>query len=255
MENYNQHEFSNYTVVDSQQATGTGTVAKKYMASVFSWMFVALGVSAFFAWYFGTNEALTRMLYNVSNTGRLVPSGLGWVVMFAPLGFVLIMGAGFRKLSASALTALFLVFATIMGISLSYILWVYAAGSVIGCFAAASVMFGAMAVMGYTTQKNLTSFGQIMTMGLIGIIVASLINMLIGSPTINYIISLVGVAVFTGLTAYDVQKLKRIGAGVEYEGVSANDTRKLAIMGALDLYLDFINLFIMLLRLFGGRKD
>jgi len=255
MENYNQHEFTNYTVVDSQQATGTGTVAKKYMASVFAWMFVALGVSTFFAWLFGTSEALTSQLYNVTASGGRVPTGLGWIVTFAPIGFVLLMGMGFRRLSASALTLLFLVFATIMGISLSYILWVYSSGSVIGCFSAASLMFGAMAVMGYTTQKDLTSFGQIMTMGLIGILIAMVVNMFIGSAAISYIISLVGVAVFTGLTAYDVQKLKRIGAGVEYEGVSASDTRKLAILGALDLYLDFINLFIMLLRLFGGRKD
>lgn len=112
-----------------------------------------------------------------------------------------------------------------------------------------------MAVMGYTTDKDLTSFGRILTMGLIGIVIASIINMFLGSDRMGYIISIVGVAVFTGLTAYDVQKLKRIGEGVEFEGTSASDTKKLAIMGALNLYLDFINLFLMLLRLFGGRRD
>ena len=112
-----------------------------------------------------------------------------------------------------------------------------------------------MAVMGYTTDRDLTSFGRIMFMGLIGIVVASLINMFLHSSGMNYIISIIGVAVFTGLTAYDTQKLKRIGAGIEYEGTSANDSKKLALMGALNLYLDFINLFLMLLRLFGNKRN
>jgi FtsH-binding integral membrane protein len=116
-------------------------------------------------------------------------------------------------------------------------------------------MFGVMAVMGYTTDKDLTSFGRILTMGLIGMMIAMLINIFLGSSTMGYIISIVGVAVFTGLTAYDTQVLKRIGQGVEYEGTSASDTKKLAILGALRLYLDFLNLFLMLLRLFGGRRD
>jgi FtsH-binding integral membrane protein len=116
-------------------------------------------------------------------------------------------------------------------------------------------MFGIMAFMGYTTDKDLTSFGRILTMGLIGIVIASLINMFIGSSGMGYIISIVGVAVFTGLTAYDVQTLKRIGAGLEYEGTDNTQVSKLSIMGALRLYLDFINLFLMLLRLFGNRRN
>ena len=108
--------------------------------------------------------------------------------------------------------------------------------------------------MGYTTEKDLTSFGSLMIMGLVGIVIASMINLFMHSEGLYYIISIVGVAVFLGLTAYDVQKLKRIGAGVEFQGVAAADTRKLAIMGALSLYLDFINLFLMMLRLFGRRK-
>ena len=153
------------------------------------------------------------------------------------------------------MTFLFFAFSAVMGMSLSFILLVYTSGSVIGCFASASVMFGVMAVMGYTTDKDLTSFGRILSMGLIGIFVAMLINMFLHSGPMNYLISIVGIAVFTGLTAYDTQKLKRIGAGLEYEGTSANDTKKLALMGALNLYLDFINLFLMLLRLFGNRRN
>jgi FtsH-binding integral membrane protein len=165
------------------------------------------------------------------------------------------MSFAFNRLSTGLLTLFFIAYSVATGISLSFILLLYTSGSVIGCFAAASAMFGIMAFMGYTTDKDLTSFGRILTMGLIGIVIASLINMFLGSSGLEYIISIVGVAVFTGLTAYDVQTLKRIGAGLEYEGTNNTQVSKLAIMGALRLYLDFINLFLMLLRLFGNRRD
>jgi FtsH-binding integral membrane protein len=255
MDNYNQQEFSNYTVLDSKPATGTGTVAKKFMASVFLWMFVALGVSTLFAFLYATNQSLFNELYVRTQTGALRPSGLGWIVTFAPFAFILIMQFGINKLSAASMTFLFIAFAAVLGISLSYILLVYTSGSVIGCFASASVMFGVMAVMGYTTDKDLTSFGRILSMGLIGIFISMIINMFLHSSGLDYLISIIGVAVFTGLTAYDTQTMKRIGAGLEYEGTSASDTKKLALMGALRLYLDFLNLFLMLLRLFGNRRN
>jgi FtsH-binding integral membrane protein len=254
MNNYNQQDFSNYTVLGSQPATGTGVVAKKFMANVFLWMFIALGLSTFFAVLYASNATLFQELYVQTDKG-IHPSTLGWVVTFAPFGFVLLMGAGYSRFSSATLTLLFVCFAAIMGISLSYILLLYTAGSVAGCFGAASGMFGIMAVMGYTTEKDLTSFGRILGMGFMGIVIAILINMFLRSPALNYLISIIGVAVFTGLTAYDVQKLKRIGAGLEYQGTSASDTKKLAIMGAMNLYLDFINLFLMLLRLFGDRRN
>ena len=122
MENYNQQEFSNYTVLDSQPATGQGTVAKKFMANVFLWMFAALGISAFFAFLFASSPSL--MVYLVSSTGRGL-SGLGWVVMLAPIGFVLLMSAGFQRLSAPAMTGLFLAYSAINGISFSFILLAY----------------------------------------------------------------------------------------------------------------------------------
>ena len=259
MDNYNQQEFSNYTVIDSQQATGTGTVAKKFMANVFAWMFVALGISTLFSVLFTYNASLSSMMYSdvLMSNGAVAKgmTGLGMFISFAPIIFVLIMSFAFQRLSAPMLTLFFLLYATTMGMSLSVLLFVYTTSSVIGCFAAASAMFGVMAVMGYTTDKDLTSMGRLLMMGLIGIVIASLINMFIGSSGMNWLISIVGVAVFTGLTAYDTQKLKRIGAGLEYEGTSANDTKKLALMGALSLYLDFINLFIMLMRLFGSRRN
>jgi len=254
MDNYNRREFSNYTVIDSQPASGEGVVAKKFMANVFLWMFAALGISTLFAFLFSTNPGLMEMLY-VQTARGMGLSGFGMFISFAPIIFVLVMSFAFTRLSAPLLTLFFLLYAATMGMSLSVILLVYTSSSVIGCFAASSAMFGVIAFMGYTTEKDLTSFGRILFMGLIGIIIASLINMFLGSPALNYLISILGVAVFTGLTAYDTQKLKRIGAGLEYEGTSANDTKKLALMGALNLYLDFINLFLMLLRLFGNRRN
>jgi uncharacterized protein len=245
-------QYTDYTVVDS--ASSAKPIAKTFMANVFLWMFAALGISAFFAYLFaGSPELMGYLVYETPTKVGL--SILGWVVMLAPIGFVMLLSYGFQKLSAPVVMMLFVLFAAIMGISLSFTLLHYTSASVIGCFSAASVMFGVMAVMGYTTDKDLTSFGRLMQMGLIGIVVAMLINFFIGSSTMGYIISIIGVMVFTGLTAYDVQTLKRIGQGMEYEGVNADDTRKMSVIGAMRLYLDFINLFLMLLRLFGGRRD
>jgi hypothetical protein len=251
MDNFNsQQQFSDFTVVES----GARAVPKKFMANVFTWMFAALAISAICAYLFATTPSLLATLVTETDRGIVGLSGLGKVVMFAPLGFVLLMSFGYSRLSAPVMTLLFVLYAAITGISLSFILLFYTSSSVIGCFASASAMFGVMAIMGYTTDKDLTSFGRIMTMGLIGIVIAMLINLFLGSDQLGYIISIVGVAVFTGLTAYDVQKLKRIGEGITAEGVSIEDTKKIAIFGALTLYLDFINLFLFLLRLFGRRK-
>jgi hypothetical protein len=250
MDNFNQNQqYADYTVVDG---TGKEVASRSFMANVFLWMGVALGVSAFFAYLFASNLSLLSYLIDPSGRGL---SMLGWVVMFAPIGFVLLMSFGFQRLSSPAMIMLFLIYSAINGISFSFILLAYTAGSVIGCFASAAGMFGVMAIMGYTTDKDLTGFGRIMMMGLIGIIIAMLINFFLKSSQMDYIISIIGVMVFTGLTAYDVQKLKRIGAGMEYEGVGAENTRKASVLGALSLYLDFINIFLFLLRLFGNRRN
>lgn len=230
--------------------TGEQVTVKNFMANVFAFMFVALGISALVA--FLVTQNLTFILpYFFSQTG---PNILWYVVIFAPLGFVLLMSFGYARLSAPVMMTLFLVYAGVNGISFGFILPRYTTGSVVGCFVSASAMFGVMAVMGYTTKKDLTSFGRIMMMGLIGIIIASLVNLFLKSGTMDYVISFIGVMVFTGLTAYDVQKLKRIGEGIEFEGTPAVEVKKRSIMGALSLYLDFINLFLMLLRLFGRRN-
>jgi uncharacterized protein len=252
----NMRSFSSYSVVNSRQVEGSASIPSKFMANVFMWMFVALGVSALMAFLFAQNAALFSLIYSVTPmTGRVHLNGLGTILTFAPLIFVFAMSLGFQRFSSTTLTAMFLTYAALMGISLSSILLVYTASSVLGCFASASAMFGIMAFMGYTTDKDLTSFGRILTMGLWGIAIAFVVNFFLHSSAISYIISVVGVAVFTGLTAYDVQKLKRIGAGIEFEGTSNEGVAKLSVLGALNLYLDFINLFLMLLNLFGKRND
>ncbi|GAB2973017.1 Bax inhibitor-1/YccA family protein [Mucilaginibacter puniceus] len=223
--------------------------SKKFIANVFLWMFVALGLSALCAFYFATDTTLLSMLRDPETGGN---TGLGTIVMFAPLAFVLLISFGFNRLSYGVLLIAFIAFAIVMGMSLSYILLAYTASSVLGVFITTSVLFGVMAVAGYTTQQDLTKFGSILIMFLIGIVIASLVNMFLRSSGLDMIISYIGVAVFVGLTAYDVQKLKRIGAGLEYGDASA---KKMAIMGALTLYLDFINLFLMLLRVFGRRNN
>lgn len=227
------------------------SASKNFMANVFIWMFAALSISAISAFVFMSSPTLLMSLVNETGLNLL-----GKIIMFAPLGFVLLMSFGFQRLSLPVLSAVFVLYSIINGISFSFILMIYTPGSVLSCFIAAAIMFGVMAVLGYTTDKDLTSFGRIMMMGLIGMVVVSLVNFFMQSEAVSYVIGIVGVLVFTGLTAYDVQKLKNISRGFDANGnaMQITDTRKLAVMGALSLYLDFINLFLSLLRVF-GRKN
>ena len=223
-------------------------VTKTFMTGVFTWMFLALTISAITAYLFGTSQELFSMLVNTETGGM---SGLGYFVMFAPFGFVLLMGMGYNKFSSQVLTLFFAIFAVLMGMSLSFIFVAYTLGSIYSTFAICAGMFGVMAFTGYTTNTDLTKFGSIMFMGLVGIIIASVINMFMHSGAMDFVISFIGVLVFTGLTAYDVQKLKKIGeAGMD----GTDNMRKIQVMGALNLYLDFINLFLFLLRFLGNRK-
>lgn len=247
---YQNENFSRETQIVLPGTTSQVTV-KNFMANVFSLMFLALGISAAFAFLFSNNLQLLAYLIDFT-TGKL--NMLGYIVMFAPLGFVLLMSFGYARLSAPIMMLLFILYAAITGISFSFILLAYTSGSILGCFLSAAGMFGVMAFMGYTTKQDLTSFGRILMMALIGIIIASVINFFMNSNTMDYVISFIGVMVFTGLTAYDVQKLKRIGEGIEAEGTPAVEVKKRSVMGALSLYLDFINIFLFLLRLFGSRK-
>lgn len=239
----NQNTFSGYNEVTRDNVT----VSRTFMSGVFSWMAVALAISAFTAWLFASSPSLMSLL--IGANGLTI---LGWIVMLAPLGFVLLISFKFNTLPASTLALLFGIYAILMGASLSFIFLIYTLGSIVQTFVIATAMFGLMALVGYTTKTDLTKFGSLMIMGLFGIIIASVVNIFMGSSTMDYVISIIGVLVFTGLTAFDVQKLKNIGANGQMGGDLA---KKATIMGALTLYLDFINLFLFLLRLFGSRRD
>jgi len=221
-------------------------VSTSFVSGVFSWMSLGLAVTALMAYYFAATPSLMSSL--ITPEGSM--SMLGWIVMLAPLGFVLMMSFRFQKLSSATLQLLFVLFSVIMGISLSFIFLAYTSASIFKTFIVTAGMFGTMAVVGYTTKADLSKLGSILMMGLIGIIIASVVNIFAKSATFDYIISFIGVFIFTGLTAYDMQKIKRIGEG-EY---SMENTAKLKIMGALSLYLDFINLFLFLLRFLGNRR-
>jgi len=220
-------------------------VSKSFVANVFAYMALALAISGALAYLFGTTDLIFSL---VDRSGM---TALGWVVMFAPFAFILAMNFGFNKMSFTTLLAVFLGYAAVMGISLSFIFLVYDFGVITKVFFITAGLFGAMAFIGYTTKTDLTKFGGILMMAVIGLVIASVVNMFMKSSQMDYIISCVGVLVFTGLTAYDVQKIKRIGAGIEFGTAEAS---KLALMGALNLYLDFVNLFMFLLRVFARRN-
>ncbi len=240
-------EYKNTHQVGSRDISQT-SAAQSFMTSVFSWMFLALAITAVTAYFFASSEQLIGSLINLE-TGSL--NILGWVVMLSPFAFVLIMTAGLHKMSFGTLSLLFMIFSILMGMSLSFILMIYTSSSIFLTFAVTAGTFGIMAFLGYTTKTDLSKFGSLMMMGLVGIIFASIINFFMKSSSLDYIISFIGVLVFTGLTAYDVQKLKRIANGQQYGQLSMS---KLVILGALNLYLDFINLFLFLLRFLGNRK-
>jgi FtsH-binding integral membrane protein len=222
-----------------------GTLAKTFMSSVFTYMTGALAITGLVAWWIGTDPALVS--YLVSETGFTI---LGYVVLFAPFLLVLVMGGMFNRLTAQSMLALFVVYSALMGASLSFIFVVYSIGSISSVFFITAGTFGVMAFLGYTTGTDLTKFGSILYMALIGLIIAMVVNWFMQSSMMDYIISGIGVLIFTGLTAYDTQKLKRIGMGVEH---GTDHTSKLALMGALTLYLDFVNLFLFMLRFLGNR--
>jgi FtsH-binding integral membrane protein len=235
----NIEEFNNQSIdIESK------SIAKSFVANVFSWMTFALVITGITSWWFASSGLIDYIIQG--------PRILFWLIALAPIGLVMVMGFSFNRLSVAALTAIFIAYSAINGISLSTIFLVYSLSAIAKVFFITAGLFSTMAVIGYTTNTDLTKMGSILMMALIGIIIASMVNFFLHSAMMDYVISCIGVLIFTGLTAYDTQKIKRIGAGVEYGSAEAS---KLAIMGALSLYLDFINLFLFLLRIFGGRRD
>jgi hypothetical protein len=214
---------------------------RSFVGKVYRWMGLGLLLTAISA-YFVVNSSF---VYTLAENSILF-----FGIIIAELGLVVYLSARIQKMSAEAATASFIIYSILNGITLSLILLVYTGASVASTFMTTALTFGAMSAYGYFTKRDLTSMGSFLQMGLIGLIIASVINIFWANSTMYWIISYVGVLIFVGLTAYDTQKIKKMGAVVE--GVQT--TQKMAIMGALMLYLDFINLFLMLLRILGDRK-
>ena len=246
---FNQRSFTKTT---DQVVIDEGLRA--YMLKVYNYMTTGLLLTGLVAYFFGKASIVTGemgQIVGVTSIGALLfSSPLKWVVMLAPLGFVFYLSARINKMSVSSAQITFWIFSAIMGLSLASIFIVYTQASIARVFFISSGTFAAMSLYGYTTKKDLTKLGGFLFMGLIGIIIASLVNLFFQSSALHFAISVIGVLVFVGLTAYDTQSIKNM----YYAGDSESVGGKKALMGALRLYLDFINLFIMLLRLFGQRR-
>ncbi|TYL96393.1 Bax inhibitor-1/YccA family protein [Bradyrhizobium rifense] len=205
--------------------------------------------------YMAGGLALTGLVaYLASASGfyqSIAATPLIWLVMLAPLGFVLVLSFGIQRMAAGTAMLLFWLYAAVMGLSLGGIFLVFTGESIARVFFITAATFGAMSLYGYTTRSDLSRFGSFLIMGLIGIVIASLVNIFIGSSALQFAISIIGVIVFVGLTAYDTQRIKEM----YLESDTGEIAGKKAVLGALALYLDFINLFMMLLQLFGHRRD
>ena len=214
---------------------------RAYMMRVYNFMALGLGLTGLVAFGASTNLELMQLIHGTA---------LRWVVMLAPLGIVFFLSARLHAIKASTAQMVFWLYSGLMGLFLSYVFLAYTGESVTRVFFITAGTFAAMSLYGYTTKRDLTQFGSFLMMGLFGLIIASLVNLFLQSTAMEFVISCVGVLVFVGLTAYDTQSIKSM-----YSEADAGDVmEKKAIMGALRLYLDFINLFIMLLRLFGNRN-
>lgn len=253
-------------MVDQRQAfhTSSSTQAqtkefdaglRAYMLNVYNYMASGVLLTGIVALAASQSPAILQALFQlapykggVAITGY---TGLGWIALLSPFAFILAMNFGLNKMSSSTLKMVFFGFAATMGLSLSSVLLMYTGESVVRVFFITSAAFGALSLYGYTTKKSLSGMRTFLMMGLFGIIIASVVNIFMQSSAMHFIISVVGVLVFAGLTAYDTQKIKEMYFQVSHNGELAAKT---AIMGATSLYLDFVNLFLMLLRLFGDRR-
>ena len=223
---------------------------REYMLRVYNYMASALTLTGIIAYFSANTPAIINTLYSLGPSGQVEPTGLAYLVMFSPLAFVLALSFGINKMQASTAQTVFWAFAAIMGLSLANIFLLYTGASITRVFFITAGTFAGMSLYGYTTKRDLSGMGSFLMMGLVGIIIASVVNIFLASSALHFIISVIGVLVFVGLTAYDTQKIKSL----YLEADGSEVMTKKAIMGALTLYLDFINLFVMLLRLFGERR-
>lgn len=224
------------------QRAGSGL--STYMAQVYGWMTCGLLLTAFVAWYAANTPQVMQLVFSSSITF--------YGLIIAQLGLVILLSTMVQKMGGAVATGIFMLYSALTGLTLSSIFIVYTSSSIASTFLVAGGMFGAMSVWGHTTKRDLSGMGNILFMALIGIILASVVNIWLKSTPLMWAVTYIGVLVFVGLTAYDTQKLKNIGENINVD--DKENMRRFSIMGALTLYLDFINLFLMLLRIFGNRR-
>ena len=235
------------TIFENSQVQNSSESVKTFFRSVYTYMFAALGISGLIAFRVGNDPELF-ISYFISATGGFNP--LFYVVMFAPIGLTFVIQWGYDKLSMLSLTLLFVLYSGLMGLMLSSIFLVYDIQSIANTFFVTAGAFGGMAILGYTTHTDLSKFGSLLYMIFIGMFIASIVNIFIGSDSMGFIIACLGVFVFTGLTAYHMQELKKLAQNAQLNDEQKN---KIALIGGLTLYILFINLFLSLLRIMGGR--
>ncbi|MGI4851649.1 MAG: Bax inhibitor-1/YccA family protein [Janthinobacterium lividum] len=237
------HDFERDTI----QRMGTSSTTydqglRAYMLGIYNYMALGLALTGIVAYWVSSSPALMNAIFG---------SGLRYIVMLAPLGFVMFLGFKIQSLSVSTAQMIFWAFATAMGLSLSSIFLVYTGTSIAKTFFISASTFASMSLYGYTTQRDLSGMGSFLFMGLIGLVLASVVNLFLQSSALEFAVSVIGVLVFVGLTAYDTQTIK----GMYYGSDDQETMAKKSIMGALQLYLDFINLFMYLLRFLGDRRN
>lgn len=216
----------------------------EFFRRVYNWMLTGLALTGGVAWFTASNQTLTNIIF-----GNPI---LFYILIGAELIMVFSLAARIHRMAASTAGTVFVIYSLLNGLTMSFIFMAYTNTSIASAFFVTAATFGAMSVYGYTTKRSLASWGSFLFMGLIGIIIASMVNIFLGSTMVHWLVTYAGVLIFTGLTAYDTQKIKKMARG----GFAGEEMEsKAAIMGALSLYLDFINLFLMILRIFGGSRD
>lgn len=229
---------------DSLLRAGRSSVLQAYMAQVYGWMTCGLLLTAFVAWFAARTPAVMEMVFS----SRITFFGL----IIVQLAVVFVLSGMVHRLSGMVATSLFMLYSALTGLTMASIFVLYTATSIGSTFLVTAAMFGAMSLYGYTTKRDLSRFGSLLFMGLIGLVIASLVNMWLKSPALTWAVTYIGVVLFVGLTAYDTNRLKALGENIDSR--DSENMRRYSIMGALSLYLDFINLFLMLLRIMGDRR-
>lgn len=231
-----------YMNVAQAEAAQIDVGLRQYMLRVYNYMASGLALTGIVALLVASSPAAVQLIFGTP---------LKWVIMLAPIGLVFFLGAKIHSMQSSTASALFWVYSALMGASLASVLLVFTGESVARTFFITAAAFGGLSLYGYTTKKDLSGFGSFLIMGLIGLMIASIVNIFLASSMMQFVISAAGVLIFAGLTAYDTQTIKEM----YWEGNDEETSSKMAIMGALNLYMDFINLFIFMLQFLGVRRD